>query len=157
MNIDRLSLKNYRCFDAFELDFHPQLTVIVARNGQGKTSVLDAIKVALWPFVSGFDMGSTTKDVTGIGIDDVLREQGLPHAMEWRLPVEISASGRLQVRQLVLSGALKKPGLEPELGLDGSGLDVFKVFHEDVVWQGLRYRESVKKTPKQKSAPPPKH
>jgi predicted ATP-binding protein involved in virulence len=146
MNIDRLSLKNYRCFDAFELNFHPQMTVIVARNGQGKTSVLDAIKVALWPFVSGFDMGSTTKDVTGIAIDDVLREQGLPHEMAWRLPVEISASGRLQVRQLVLDGMLKNPSPEPQ----GDGLDVFKVFHEDVVWQGQRYRESMKKNTKTK-------
>ncbi len=146
MNIDRINLKNYRCFDAFELDFHRQLTVIVALNGQGKTTVLDAIKVALWPFVSGFDMGSTTNDTTGILIDDVLREQLLPRSMEWRLPVEISATGHLQVRQLVLNGALKKPGL----GLDGSGLDVFKDFHEDVVWQGLRYRESVKKNTKTK-------
>ena len=56
MQIDDIHLKNYRCFAALQVHLHPQMTVLVAPNGQGKTTVLDAIKVALWPFVAGFDL-----------------------------------------------------------------------------------------------------
>jgi predicted ATP-binding protein involved in virulence len=55
--IESLQLTNFRRFDSLAVDFHKELTVIVARNGQGKTSVLDAITVALGTFVGAFDMG----------------------------------------------------------------------------------------------------
>lgn len=57
MNLTTLRLKNYRRFPALAIDFHPTLTVIAARNGQGKTSVLEAIVAALGPFVGAFDHG----------------------------------------------------------------------------------------------------
>lgn len=146
MRIEHVYLKNYRCFDSLSVDLHPQITVLVAPNGQGKTTILDAIKVALWPYVAGFDLGSTTNDVTSIQIDDVRREQVQSHEMDWRLPAEIKATGQLQVRQLILDGTLKNPLPEPE----GSMLDIAVTFHEDVPWQGVRYRESVKKGTKTK-------
>lgn len=55
LNIKSLSLTNYRCFDSINIDFHEQLTVLVASNGVGKTSVLDAIAVAFGPYVGAFD------------------------------------------------------------------------------------------------------
>jgi predicted ATP-binding protein involved in virulence len=67
----RLELENYRCFPSLTLELDTHLTLLVARNGQGKTSLLDAIKVALWPYVRGFDLGSTTNDITGIHPEDV--------------------------------------------------------------------------------------
>lgn len=146
MRIDHICLKNYRCFAELPVDFHPQMTVLVAPNGQGKTTVLDAVKVALWPYVAGFDLGSTTNDVTGIHINDVRREQVQSHEMEWRLPAEIKAMGQLQVRPLVIDGALQNPIPEPE----GSALDIAVAFHEDVLWRGVRYRESVKRGTKTK-------
>lgn len=57
MNLTKLSLKNYRRFPVLDIDFHPELTVIAARNGQGKTSVLEAIVASLGPFVGAFDHG----------------------------------------------------------------------------------------------------
>jgi len=141
MRIDRIHLKNYRCFEALSMDFHPQLTVLVAPNGQGKTTVLDAIKVALWPYLAGFDLGSTTNDVTSIQIDDVRREQVQSHEMEWRLPSEINAFGQLQVRQLVLAGILKIPR-HADKTLVNNGIGDLS---EDVQWQCVRYRDKVKK------------
>jgi predicted ATP-binding protein involved in virulence len=55
LNIRKLRLRDYRCFDAIDIDFHPQLTVLVAANGAGKTSILDAIAVAFGPYVGAFD------------------------------------------------------------------------------------------------------
>ena len=55
LNLQTLKLRDYRCFEALDIDFHPRLTVLVAANGTGKTSVLDAIAVAFGPYVGAFD------------------------------------------------------------------------------------------------------
>lgn len=55
LNIQNLKLHAYRCFESIEIDFHEQLTVLVASNGAGKTSILDAIAVAFGPYVGAFD------------------------------------------------------------------------------------------------------
>ncbi len=55
LNLQSLKLRDYRCFEAIDIDFHPQLTVLVATNGAGKTSILDAIAVAFGPYIGAFD------------------------------------------------------------------------------------------------------
>ncbi len=57
--LQKLKLKDFRRFEDIEIDFHPELTVIAARNGQGKTTILEAIATALGPFVGAFDMGKS--------------------------------------------------------------------------------------------------
>lgn len=48
MNIIRkVSLRNFRCHDEFELDCNRPTTLIIGENGSGKTSVLEAIYLAL--------------------------------------------------------------------------------------------------------------
>ncbi len=47
MRIDRLELRNFKKFAALTLDLHPQFTLLIGENGSGKTSVLDALAVAL--------------------------------------------------------------------------------------------------------------
>ena len=55
LNLQSLKLRDYRCFEAIDIDFHPRLTVLVASNGAGKTSILDAIAVAFGPYIGAFD------------------------------------------------------------------------------------------------------
>ena len=45
--IHKISLKNFRCHDEFELDCNRPTTLIIGENGSGKTSVLEAIYLAL--------------------------------------------------------------------------------------------------------------
>ena len=52
MKIDTLKLTNFRAFDEFELKFDPRLTVVIAHNGAGKSSILDAIATNLGPFLT---------------------------------------------------------------------------------------------------------
>lgn len=54
MKLHKLILKDYRCFESVEIEFHPQLTVLVAANGAGKTSILDAVAVAFGPYLGAF-------------------------------------------------------------------------------------------------------
>lgn len=52
MKIKKLQLSNFRRFADFTIEFDPQLTVLVARNGAGKSSVLDAVATAIGPFLT---------------------------------------------------------------------------------------------------------
>lgn len=47
MKIHQLTLENFKKYAHFELDLHPQFTLLVGDNGSGKTSILDALAVAL--------------------------------------------------------------------------------------------------------------
>ncbi|MFT4927741.1 MAG: putative ATP-binding protein involved in virulence [Phenylobacterium sp.] len=52
MKINHLTLTNFRRFAEFDITFEPQLTVLVARNGAGKSTVLDAVATALGSFLT---------------------------------------------------------------------------------------------------------
>jgi predicted ATP-binding protein involved in virulence len=47
MRIDRLEVRNFRKFSTFDLSLHRQFTLLIGGNGAGKTSLLDALAVAL--------------------------------------------------------------------------------------------------------------
>jgi predicted ATP-binding protein involved in virulence len=57
MIAEQLTLKNFRCFTSLTLNLHPELTVLAARNGRGKTTCLDALAIMLGAYISGFDLG----------------------------------------------------------------------------------------------------
>ncbi|MAF15692.1 MAG: hypothetical protein CMG93_06905 [Marinomonas sp.] len=52
MNIKTLTLEHFRRFTRFSMSFEPQLTVLVARNGAGKTSILDGVAISLGPLLT---------------------------------------------------------------------------------------------------------
>jgi len=47
MRLTRLKLENFRGFESLELEFHPEVTVLVGVNGSGKTTILDALAMEL--------------------------------------------------------------------------------------------------------------
>ena len=93
MRLEQLQIKNYRCFSDLTINFHPQLTVLIAPNGSGKTTILDAARVALWPFVKGFDLGSQTGKGASIQLNDVRLARQESGNMEPQVPSAISARG----------------------------------------------------------------
>jgi len=42
-----LQLRNFRCFESLRVEFHPGFNFFVGRNGQGKTSILEAACILL--------------------------------------------------------------------------------------------------------------
>lgn len=54
MRIHEIRLRNFRAFEELELHLEPQLTVLIGRNGAGKTTVLEGLAVALGAWLSGF-------------------------------------------------------------------------------------------------------
>ncbi|MBV6818393.1 AAA family ATPase [Rahnella sp. PD12R] len=94
MKLNRITIENFRCFRKLEVSFHPSLTVLVATNGAGKTTVLDAARIALWPYIKGYDLGSTNGKSATIQIDDVrLKKRPGEIAMEAVIPAKVTAEG----------------------------------------------------------------
>lgn len=114
MHLKQLTLGNYRCFESLQIDFHPELTVLIAPNGSGKTTVLDAARVALWPYVKGFDLGSQAGKSATIQIADVRLAPQADGNMEPQLPSRIEAIGTWETdsteRTWVQSRERVKPG-----------------------------------------------
>lgn len=52
MKIKTFALSRYRRFTDFVMDFDANLTVLVAKNGAGKTSILDAVATSLGAFLT---------------------------------------------------------------------------------------------------------
>lgn len=133
LRLDRLTLQNFRCFENCELEFHQNLTVFVAENGQGKTAVLDAIGIALGIFV---DTIANTRQFHGFAGTDIRLAKGesgmtpaLPtsyeatgyvagQAVRWKR--ELSKYGRSAVRSSTKdTHALRRLTLELRGGADG--------------------------------------
>lgn len=95
MRLDLLRLENFRCFAGLEVPLHPQLTVLVAENGQGKSTLLDAVRIALWPFVSSFDLARNAFNDPGnaIAIDDVRLLRLANGDMARQLPARVIMTG----------------------------------------------------------------
>ena len=57
LRLTKLEMTNFRCFRKMDkpIEFDPNLTVIVAKNGCGKTAVLDAIRISLGTFTKGLN------------------------------------------------------------------------------------------------------
>jgi len=97
IRMDALRMINFRCFNQFDVDFHPECTVLVAKNGGGKSAVLDALAVALGPFVGGFDEGKDRHfDVTDVRLIQNPARQ--IKEMEPQYPVAIEATGQIDGR-----------------------------------------------------------
>lgn len=83
MKLERMHLRNFRCFEEITVNFDKRLTVIVAENGAGKTAILDAIAIGLGRFLTKLP------NLSGSGATDTdLRitnnEQCAPYmAMSW--------------------------------------------------------------------------
>ncbi len=94
--LDRLELRNFRQFGTISTSLERGLTVFVARNGGGKTALLDAIAIALGYFVDTF------RDPTHQGFEktDIRLVQTPEGQMVQQPPVVLDASGEIEGRPL---------------------------------------------------------
>ena len=92
MRLKSLRLHNFRCFEDLQMEFHPHCNVLVGINGAGKSSVLDAVAIALSGFLSAIDGAS------GISLhkDDIryaMYKNGSVINREQQMPVYVEANG----------------------------------------------------------------
>ena len=70
MKLNNIRITNYRCFKEADSAFDDHITLIVGKNGAGKTAILDAVAVAVSTFLLGIDGGVSR----GISKDDARYE-----------------------------------------------------------------------------------
>lgn len=105
MFLERLTLKNYRCFENTEIRFSERMSVIVGDNGSGKTAILEAAAIAAGTLVQPIDeVRSRNIDKRDATIKSF--EIGSVPGGEAQFPVEVSASGRPDYERIEWSRSL---------------------------------------------------
>src|SRR5687768_9799153 len=91
MRLDSIDVVNFRGFERFKLDLHPEFTLLVGGSGSGKTALIDALAIAARHFVP---------DAVGPGVElsDLRRRlvdvAGVP-TLEAQQPAVVSGHGVL--------------------------------------------------------------
>lgn len=115
MRIDQLNIKNFKCFEDQTLVFHPQFNLIVGVNGVGKTSVLDALSVALGSWFLGviaFDTRQIKQSevrLAGYSQKIVNRPQDSVFYAQPQYPVTVHAMGEVQGQNIEWQRSLNTP------------------------------------------------
>lgn len=90
MRIDYLKIKNFKCFDEFEIRLspHQNVHIIFGVNGTGKTSILEALGLAAGTFFMKLpEVENRNLDKEEVRLKPVLGK------LEYQFPVELEARG----------------------------------------------------------------
>ncbi|AUX37757.1 MULTISPECIES: AAA family ATPase [Sorangium] len=94
MRIDEIRLINFRAFERFALQLEPRLTVLVGRNGTGKTTVLEGLAVALGAWLSFFNASRDDRPIPRSAARFVTTmHDGVP-SVATCYPVRVEANGQ---------------------------------------------------------------
>lgn len=113
MQLDRLKLKNFRCYDELEIDFDPRLTVIVGENGKGKTAIFDALAIALEPYLRCFAMPGRhicAKDVRRVPVYSADGKH--IESMRSQYPVRVELQAQVGEKKVSSCKSITAPGGE---------------------------------------------
>ncbi len=89
MEISRLRIKNFKRFEDLDVVLHPKFNVFLGINGTGKTTLLEALRVAIGSLYLGFDKTEDRIQSPGIVNDDIRLEN-----LEPQYPAEVEAWGK---------------------------------------------------------------
>ena len=105
MFINSLTIENFRGFENSKIDFTDKVTVIVGKNGSGKTSVLEAAAVSAGTLFNSFKSiskpGITSKDAHNQYFD-----MGNVIDVQPQYPVKIISEGEINGKKLVWERSL---------------------------------------------------
>jgi predicted ATP-binding protein involved in virulence len=88
MRIDKLIVKNFKCFSEFEMTLDPGVNIIFGVNGVGKTSILEALSVA----AGSFFLGIAKEENKQVQLSEVRLETKLAK-LEYQSPVLMGVNG----------------------------------------------------------------
>lgn len=99
MNISKISLTNYRKFEKIDIEFDNKLSVLIGKNGTGKTSILEALAVAVGTFFFALD-GISSIGIRGVDVYNKYFSIGEDIDVQKQFPVEIIANGSIEGQKI---------------------------------------------------------
>lgn len=106
--IKNMCLENYRYFTKLAISFESRLTVLVAQNGAGKSSILDAMACALHVFVTDF-AGSKALFIQDSAVRRVTMNAELLQ-IESIFPSSINLDGEIDTKPIILTATRSEKG-----------------------------------------------
>lgn len=122
MRIDKLRLTHFRCFSEAEYEFDKRMTLIIGDNAKGKTTILEALSVAMGGFLLGVPnsyQGSTKQAfIRNLQVRDVQRKvltnRDTP-MFEYQENCQVQAEGAVgKLTSISWSRLLPKVGSRPK-------------------------------------------
>ena len=99
MKIKEIKIKNFRCYENVKIKLNPDYTVLIGINGAGKSTILDAISIALGGYISTFD-GMGTYGIDKSDSHYKMYEIGSSIEREHQFPVKIYAECEIDKKQI---------------------------------------------------------
>ena len=93
MKIKKVTLENYKGFVNKTFDINERFTVFIGKNAKGKTSILDALSVAVGGYLLGID--TSKSEAKGIG-QSAIRVHTIDNEPRPQLPSKITAEGEME-------------------------------------------------------------
>lgn len=98
MYIEQISIKNFKAITDMTIEFTPGVNLLIGDNGVGKTSILEAIALALVGMLKGIK-GVPTKNILQNDIRFLLDEKGdASSEIHYCLPTEITSTLKVENR-----------------------------------------------------------
>lgn len=109
MYISKISLRNYRKFEKLDIEFDEKLSVLIGKNGIGKTSILDALTIAIGTFFFSLD-GISSKEIRAVDAYNKYFSIGKDVDIQKQFPVEIIAKGSIESKEINWKRSLNSLG-----------------------------------------------
>ena len=106
MFLESMILHNFRCFSDIEIKFNNRLTVVVGNNGAGKSTILEAATIAAGTLTAAMD-GLTNYGIKKSDAHYKYYDLGSTIDVQPQFPVEITASGKMDGKDITWSRSLK--------------------------------------------------
>lgn len=135
MRITKLKANNFRCFENLEVQLHPQCNIFVGINGAGKSTILDALAIALGGYLSGFD-NIKSNYIQAEDAHYKMFQAGSRVEAQEQFPVVIYAEGTIQDKQ--------KQHLSWQRELNGKGRRTTHGNIKDIVDYARNLQENVR-------------
>lgn len=138
MHINQIHLKNFRCYEDVEIEFHPRFNIFVGINGTGKSSALEALRIAIGSLFLGVDKYKDKIASPGISQDDVRLSR-----LEQQYPVVISSKGMIE--DFSADGASRTVEIEWERSLTTKGGATRSANAKEIKEASVRMQEAIRK------------
>lgn len=138
MHINQIHLKNFRCYEDVDIEFHPRFNIFVGINGTGKSSALEALRIAIGSLFLGVDKYKDKIASPGISQDDVRLSR-----LEQQYPVVISAKGLIE--DFFPDGASRMVEIEWERSLTTKGGATRSANAKEMKEVSVRMQEAIRK------------